>query len=115
MFAEPKLIMIEKPNQFQKFQLVLQSSIQENNSWPVKEKVGEKSSAPRSCIVETEMGTERRRNREQLLVTNEQFQRVPTHLEDGSHSTSSIDNHVPLTNTNPLPLQKGTTPIIVLV
>ena len=69
--------------------------IQENNSRPVKGKVVEKSSAPRSCIVETEMGTERRRNREQLLVTNEQFQRVPTDLEDGSHSTSSSDNHVP--------------------
>ena len=65
-----------------------------------------KSSAPRSCIVGTEMGTQRRRNREQLLVTNEQLQRVPTDLEDGSHSTSSSDNHVPSTNTNPLHFRK---------
>ena len=81
----------------------------------MKEKVVEKSSAPRSYFVETEVGTERQRNREQLLLTYEQFQRVPADLEDGSHSTSSSDNHFRQQIPTPLPLQKETTPIIVLV
>ena len=43
------------------------------------------------------MGTERRRNREQLLVTNEQFERVPSDLED----RNTAQHHVITTFQNP--------------
>ncbi len=46
------------------------------------------------------MGTERRRNREHLLVTNEQFESLPSDLEDGNYSTTPGNNQVPPTNTN---------------
>ena len=74
--------------------------IQENNSWPVKGKVVEKKQCSEIIYCGNRMGTERRRNREQFLVTKEQFERVPSDLEDGNHSASSSDNHVLSTNTN---------------
>ena len=56
--------------------------IRENNTWPVKAKVIKRANTPRSFIVETEKGTLRRRNRHDLLVTDEQFTSLPTDIPD---------------------------------
>ena len=63
--------------------------IRENNPWPMKAKVIKKANTPWSFIVEIEKGTIRRRNRHDLLVTDEQFASLPTDTPDITSSEST--------------------------
>ena len=47
--------------------------IRKDNSWPMKAKVVAKAQSPRSYFVKTEEGNALRRNRRDLLKSNEQF------------------------------------------
>lgn len=66
-------------------------SVRENNSWPVKARVVDVGSIPRSYLVETEMGTTRRRNRRNLLTTMEKCQKIPTDVEDKCSESTHTD------------------------
>ena len=80
--------------------------IQEKGTWPLKAKVLKKADTPRSFVLETEKGTIRRRNHQDLLMTNEQFISLPNDDNPLSQSTYSstapndttevIQNNVPV-------------------
>lgn len=61
----------------------------------MKCRIAEKISTPRSYIVEQEIGTEKRRNCERLIVRNEQFERLPIDLEGEKYNTVPNDIQAP--------------------
>ena len=78
--------------------------IRKDNSWPTKAKVIAKAQSPRSYFVKTEEGNTLRRNRSDLLKSNEQFTHAPPDIDmsvsestdspSASHPTPNLDtNH----------------------
>ena len=65
--------------------------VRENNQWPVKARVVDAGSTPRSYLVETEMGTTTHRNRRNLLTTRKKFQKIPTDFEDKCSESTHTD------------------------
>ena len=73
--------------------------IRKDNSWPTKAKVIAKAQSPRSYFVKTEEGNTMRRNRSDLLKSNEQFTQAPPDIDKPvSESTDSLSASHPIPN-----------------
>lgn len=75
--------------------------IHNKNSWPTKAKVLKKGETPRSYHVQTENGMTLRRNRRDLLQTNEKFNPQPADIEmpsqpshDANGNSEAITIHI---------------------
>ena len=70
------------------------------NSWPTKAKVLRKDESPRSYHVQTEDGMTLRRNRLDLLQTNERFSPQPADIEMPSQPAQNANRYSELVANN---------------